>query len=126
MPERYPGSWGKARNRGGNLLIHVKNLRAAAVGDSRRPLLVLLGAVGFVLLIACINVASLFVARASARKREIAIRTALGASRGRLMQQFLAESLLLLTAGSVHGLVAAHWGTRSPVALGPRGFHSAF
>ncbi|PYP64218.1 MAG: hypothetical protein DMD26_13545 [Gemmatimonadetes bacterium] len=126
MPERYPESWGKARNRGGNLLIHVKSLRAAAVGDSRRPLLVLLGAVGFVLLIACINVASLFVARASARKREIAIRTALGASRGRLMQQFLAESLLLLTAGSVLGLVAAHWGTRALVALAPGDFYSSF
>src|SRR5438105_2404906 len=126
MPRRYPESWGKARNRGGNLLIHVKSLRAAAVGDSRRPLLVLLGAVGFVLLIACINVASLFVARASARKREIAIRTALGASRGRLMQQFLAESLLLLTAGSVLGLVAAHWGTRALVALAPGDFYSSF
>ena len=126
MPERYPESWGKARNRGGNLLIHVKSLGAAAVGESRRPLLVLLGAVGFVLLIACINVASLFVARASARKREIAIRTALGASRGRLTQQFLAESLLLLTAGSALGLVAAHWGTRALVALAPGDFYSSF
>jgi len=126
LPERYPESWGKARSRGGNLLIHVKSLRDAAVGQSRRPLLVLLGAVGFVLLIACINVASLFVARASARKREIAIRTALGASRGRLTQQFLAESLLLLTAGSALGLIAAHWGTRALVALAPGNFYSSF
>ena len=126
MPERYPDSWGKTRNRGGKLLVHVKSLRATAVGESRRPLLVLLGAVGFVLLIACINVASLFVARASARKREIAIRTALGASRGRLTQQFLVESLLLLTAGSVLGLVAAHWGTRALVALAPGDFYSSF
>ena len=126
LPERYPDSWGKARNRGGNLLIHVKSLRATAVGESRRPLLVLLGAVGFVLLIACINVASLFVARASARKREIAIRTALGASRGRLTQQFLVESLVLLTAGSVLGLVAAHWGTLALVALAPGDFYSSF
>ena len=126
MPERYPESWGKAWSKGGKLLIHVKSLRAAAVGESRRPLLVLLGAVGFVLLIACINVASLFVARASARKREIAIRTALGASRGRLTQQFLAESLLLLTVGSALGLVAAHWGTRALVALAPGDFYSSF
>lgn len=126
MPQRYPDTWGSVRSRGGNLLIHVKSLRAAAVGQSRRPLLVLLGAVGFVLLIACINVASLFVARASARQREIAIRTALGASRGRLTQQFLVESLLLLTAGSVLGLVAAHWGTRALVALAPGDFYSSF
>ena len=126
LPQRYPESWGKAQNTGGPLLIHVKSLRATAVGQSRRPLLVLLGAVGFVLLIACINVASLFVARASARKREIAIRKALGATRGRLTQQFLAEALLLLTAGSALGLVAAHWGTRALVALAPGDFYSSF
>src|SRR3954471_16253747 len=126
LPQRYPESWGKAQSRGGTPVIHVKSLRGTAVGESRRPLLVLLGAVGFVLLIACINVASLFVARASARKREIAIRKALGATRGRLTQQFLAESLLLLTAGSVLGLVAAHWGTRALVALAPGDFYSSF
>jgi len=126
MPQRYPDSWGKSQSRGGNLLVHVKSMRATAVGVSRRPLLVLLGAVGFVLLIACINVASLFVARASARKREIAIRKALGATRGRLTQQFLAEALLLLTAGSVLGLIAAHWGTRALVALAPGDFYSSF
>jgi predicted permease len=126
MPQRYPDSWGKTLSRGGKLLIHVKSLRAAAVGQSRRPLLVLLGAVGFVLLIACINVASLFVARASARGREIAIRKALGATRARLTQQFLAEALLLLTAGSALGLIAARWGTRALVALAPGDFYSSF
>jgi putative ABC transport system permease protein len=126
MPQRYPESWGKAQNRSGDLLIHVKSLRATAVGQSRRPLLVLLGAVGFVLLIACINVASLFVARASARNGEIAIRKALGATRGRLTQQFLAEALLLLMAGSALGLVAAHWATRALVALAPGDFYSSF
>jgi putative ABC transport system permease protein len=126
LPQRYPDSWGKAQYRGGTPLVHVKSLRDTAVGQSRRPLLVLLGAVGFVLLIACINVASLFVARASARRREIAIRKALGATRGRLTQQFLAEALLLLAAGSVLGLVAARWGTRALVALAPGNFYSSF
>jgi putative ABC transport system permease protein len=126
LPQRYPDSWGKAQYRGGTPLVHVKSLRDTAVGQSRRPLLVLLGAVGFVLLIACINVASLFVARASARRREIAIRKALGATRGRLTQQFLAEALLLLAAGSVLGLVAARWGTRALVALAPGTFYSSF
>ena len=126
LPQRYPESWGKMQKNGNGPLIHVKSLRATAVGESRRPLLVLLGAVGFVLLIACINVASLFVARASARKREIAIRKALGATRGRLTQQFLAEALLLLTAGSALGLVAAHWATRALVALAPGDFYRSF
>ncbi len=126
LPQRYPESWGKTQTRGGTPLVHVKSLRATAVGQSRRPLLVLLGAVGFVLLIACINVASLFVARASARKREIAIRKALGATRGRLTQQFLAEALLLLAGGSALGLVAARWGTRALVALAPGDFYTSF
>ena len=126
LPQRYPESWGKAQSNGGTPLVHVKGLRATAVGQSRRPLLVLLGAVGFVLLIACINVASLFVARASARRREIAIRKALGATRGRLTQQVLAEALLLLAAGSALGLVAARWGTRALVALAPGDFYSSF
>ena len=126
LPQRYPESWGKAQARGGTPVIHVKSLRATAVGESRRPLLVLLGAVGFVLLIACINVASLFVARASARKREIAIRKALGATRGRLTQQFLAEAMLLLAGGSALGLLAARWGTRALVALAPGDFYSSF
>jgi putative ABC transport system permease protein len=126
MPQRYPESWGKMQTNGNTLSIHVKSLRATAIGQSRRPLLMLLGGVVFVLLIACINVASLFVARASARTGEIAIRKALGATRGRLTQQFLAEALLLLSAGSVLGLIAAHWATRALVALAPGDFYSAF
>jgi len=126
LPQRYPESWGKSASNGGTPLVHVKSLRDTAVGQSRRPLLVLLGAVGFVLLIACINVASLFVARASARKREIAIRKALGATRRRLTQQFLAEALLLLAAGSGLGVIAARWGTRALVALAPGDFYSSF
>ncbi|AHG93251.1 permease (plasmid) [Gemmatirosa kalamazoonensis] len=126
MPRRYPDSYGPLASVDGPLLVHVKSLREAAVGTSRRPLLVLLGAVSFVLLIACINVASLFVARASARHREISVRGALGATRGRLAQQFLAEALILLGAGSVLGVIAAHWSTRMLVASAPGSFYRAF
>lgn len=126
LPQRYPESWGRAVNNAGPLLTHAKSLRETAIGQSRRPLLVLLGAVGFVLLIACINVASLFVARAATRKHEISIRTALGATRGRLAQQFLAEALMLLGAGSGLGVIVAHWGTRLLVTAAPDDFYRAF
>jgi predicted permease len=126
LPQRYPESWGKAQKVAGDLLVHVKPMRDVAIGQSRRPLLVLLGAVGFVLLIACINVASLFGARAAARVREITIRKALGATQGRLAAQFLAEALLLLSVGAALGLVFAHWGTRAIVALAPGNFYSSF
>jgi putative ABC transport system permease protein len=110
LEQEYPGDdkgWGAT----------VVPLREQLVGDVRPALLVLLGAVGFVLLIACANVANLVLVKTLARQKEIAIRTALGASSIRVARQILSETLLLALTGGVLGLIIAHFGVKLIVAF---------
>jgi predicted permease len=102
-----------------NIKAHIVPLKEQMVGEVRPVLLVLLGAVMFVLLISCVNVANLQLARSTSRQREFAVRVALGAKQSRLIRQVLTESLVMALTGGAFGLLFAFWGAKAAVAAIP-------
>jgi putative ABC transport system permease protein len=116
--QQYLRTFPKANPQGG---FGVEALRDSIIRDARKSLLVLLGAVGLVLLIACANVANLLLVRATGRRREFAIRSALGAKRSRIVRQLLTESVMLGMAGGVLGLILGFVGVRALLSISPAG-----
>ena len=112
LERQYPGT---------NRDQRIVPLKERVVGEIRPALVTLLCAVGFVLLIACANVAHMLLARSSARAHEVSVRAALGASRAQLLRQFLAESATMAMLGGTVGLLLAYWGVRAMVRFGPPG-----
>jgi predicted permease len=115
LAEQYPEA-----NAGYTENMTVESMKERVVGDTRKPLFILLGAVGLVLLVACVNVANLLLVRAAGREGEVVVRAALGAGRMRIIRQLLTESVVLALAGGAAGVALAAWLTRALVARAPR------
>ena len=117
MDKQYPTPWSQYH---AAAAVRVISLQKQLTADSATATAVLMGAVGFLLLIACANVANLFLARAVARRKEIAMRAAVGASRGDIVRLLLAESLLLAAAGGTLGMALLYWGRQAVAFLIPK------
>jgi putative ABC transport system permease protein len=119
--EQMDGAVDQATSRRDGIRVRLVPLTEQIYGDVKKPLLALLGAAGFVLLIACANVASLLLGRVDARRKELAVRAALGCSRARVVRQLLTESMVFALCGGAAGLLIANWSLGALVSLMPGG-----